>query len=132
MQGPDAAFRRRLVERMDEVESEDELEGVLDEIDEALVADLALEEVYEQDPEEVLAAAEAWAGVASYAVARFYGPASPWPRNVGGWGRKAVGRLRRISARLVPPLQQVQQALGSASFSIGVSFPWGLSIGLSW
>jgi hypothetical protein len=81
---------------------------------------------------EDLAAVESWASLASYAVAHFYAPTSPWPRDVAGWGKEAVEQLRSIAEKLRTALADAARFLGANSFSIGVGFPWGISVGLSW
>lgn len=114
---------------MEHIESEDQLDKVLARIEEVIAADV---ELPDEDPERVIDAVAQWTSVASYAVGRFYGPASPWPRNVAGWGKKAVARLRRISGHLTGPLNAALGATGASSFSISIGFPWGISVGLSW
>ena len=59
-------------------------------------------------------------------------PGSPFPFRLAGWGEKAVGKLRGIADRLKPKLQVVAQKIGADSVSIGVSFPWGVQVSLSW
>ncbi len=130
MQGPDDEFRTWVGARADEIENEDELERLLLKVERSTRADV--EHGDGENAEEDLAAILSWASVASYAVARFYGPASPWPRNVAGWGQRAAARLQRIAHTLSSALQRVTATLGASSFSISVNFPWGISIGLSW
>ncbi|MGO9885412.1 MAG: hypothetical protein ACLPV4_20645 [Solirubrobacteraceae bacterium] len=114
---------------------EQALEGVLEEIEEAIRPDLEQgppsEELSEEDAWNQLAAIESWAGVASSATARFYVPARVQPYKLAGWSKKAVARLRSIANTLKPALQALLGALGAVGFSISVSFPWGISIGLS-
>jgi hypothetical protein len=81
---------------------------------------------------DLLAGIEAWAGLASAAVGQVYAPASPWPRSTSGWGKKAIAALQRVVKVLLTPLQVAAKALGASSWSVGVGFPWGLSISLSW
>jgi hypothetical protein len=130
MQGPDEDFRAWVGTRAAEVESEDELEGILAEIEGVVRNDV--ETFGEADPRDELAAIESWASVASYACARFYAPASPWRRDVAGWSKGAVGKLRSIANSLKAALESIAQALQAASYSISVSFPWGVSIGIGW
>jgi hypothetical protein len=84
------------------------------------------------DPFDDLAAVDAWAGLASYAVARFYAPTSPWPWHKGGWDKAAPKRLREIAEKLRPALETAARAIGAASWSISVGFPWGVSVSVSW
>jgi len=136
--GPDLGFREavglRGLQARDSAD-EAELERVLEDIDEAVRRDLEQSPprlaVSEDDAWDQLAVIESWAAVASNAAARFYAPASPWPRNLAGWSTKAVARLRSIANRLKPALHALLSALQAVGFSIAVSFPWGISIGLS-
>jgi hypothetical protein len=130
MTGPDDDFRGRVADIARELTSEAALEGLLGEIDQAVQADV--ERGPGESADDDLAAIESWTSVASYAAARFYAPASPWPRDLAGWGNKAVGQLRKIANTLSEILRGVAQALKAASFSIAVGFPWGISVGLSW
>lgn len=135
MQGPSDTFRSRVWERAEDIESEDALVKLLDKIDEKMRADLEADldrEIDATEAENQLTAVGSWASVASYAVARVSAPASPWPRNVAGWGTKVAGRLQAIAARLSQVLQPIAKALHAASFSISVSYPWGIQISLTW
>jgi hypothetical protein len=114
---------------MDEVSEEGQLVEILARIEDELEADLA--EGGDDGPAG-LAAVDAWAGLASYAIGRFYAPASPWPYQKGGWDKMAPERLRRIGESLRGPLEQAARALGAASWSIGVGFPWGVSVSVTW
>lgn len=97
MDGPDLGFREAIgapgLQARDLADEED-LERVLEEIEDAIRRDIEQgppsEAMSEEDAWNELAAIESWAGVASNAAARFYAPASPWPHNVAGWGKKAV------------------------------------------
>ena len=138
MDGPDLGFRAALGSRglqARERADEAELERVLGDIEEAIRRDLEqsapTQALSEQDAWNQLAAIESWAGVASSATARFYAPASPWPHSLAGWSKNAVARLRSIANTLKPALQAILGALRAVGFSIAVSFPWGISIGLS-
>jgi hypothetical protein len=130
MNGPDDEFRARVAVVAAEVGNEAALEALLGEVEEALRADI--ERGAGENANDDLAAVESWAAVASYAVARFHAPASPWPRDLAGWGKNAASRLRNIADTLSTILRTVAQALAAASCSVAISFPWGISIGLSW
>jgi hypothetical protein len=130
MDGPPSQLRDEIGVRAEEIQSEEELDRVLGEIENAISEDLSSGAL--GDPLDELAAIDAWAALASYAVARYYGPASPWPRRIGGWSKGAARRLRGIAAKLRPPLQQAAQLTHASSWSIGVSFPWGIQISLTW
>jgi hypothetical protein len=127
MEGPSSEFRAYVAGTAAEITSEDALDDLLGQIDAQLSEDRVT-----SDPHSDLAAVESWASVASYAVGRFYGPASPWPRNVAGWGKKAAGRLRGIANTLAAILRSIIGSVGATGFSIAVGFPWGVSIALNW
>lgn len=141
MEGPSEGLRRQVEAQLNELEEisdrqvgdrrvidEGQLAEVLGSIENAIGNDL--EEFEQRDPNEELAAIDAWAGLASYAVARVYAPASPFPHP--GWTRRAPENLRRIADKLRGPLKRIAQALGAASWSISVGFPWGVSISVGW
>jgi hypothetical protein len=114
---------------------EDRLEGLLEYIG-ARMNDSAtgidqLTELTEEQAEEQLAAIDAWASLISYAVARVYAPASPWPRRRAGWPERIVRRLQQVVKDLRSLLAPVARALRAVHFSIAVGFPWGVSIGMS-
>ncbi|HEX4009408.1 MAG TPA: hypothetical protein VHX62_05350 [Solirubrobacteraceae bacterium] len=138
MDGPEPNFREAVGSRsvqVREIGDEAELEHLLEEIEVEIRRDLEhsapSDAVDEGDAWSQLAAIESWAGVASNATALFYAPASPWPQSVAGWSKNAVAKLRSIANTLKPALQSLLGALSAVGFSIGVSFPWGISIGLS-
>lgn len=143
MNGPDKGFRAEFgyqAEQLRGSDDEEALEAALERIEEEILRDLdtgddrgadAGRQLSEADAWDQLAAIESWASVASGTVARFYGPASPWPRSVSGWSKKAAARLRSIANVLKHALQQVVNSLHAVGFTIGVSFPWGISIGVS-
>jgi hypothetical protein len=90
-------------------------------------------ELGEDDPAlQLLAGVNAWASLISGAVAYTYAPASPWPRRLTGWGQKIAGRLQWLTNLLLRPLAAAGRALGASSWSISLSFPWGVSVGLNW
>ena len=94
------------------------------------------------DPYEELAAIDEWAGLASHVVQAFYGPGSDskfddfmqWlgRDKLAGWSKTAVEKLRKIADALKHKLRIVAKQLGSISYSVGVGFPRGVSIGISW
>lgn len=112
MRQPDDNFRGWVASAVENVQTEDQLDNVLAEIEGQIEASLG----QEHEPEQTLDAVFQWASVASYPIARFYAPASPWPKNVAGWGQKAVTRLRRIAGLLTSGLRAAMAALGAASF----------------
>jgi hypothetical protein len=130
MTGPDDGFRAEVALAAEEIVSEEQLDALLVRIEEELAADL---KEPEEDAERMIDGVVQWASVASYAVARFYGPASPWPsRDLAGYGKRAVEKLREIASQLSQPLAFALHSTGASSFSISVGFPWGISVGLSW
>lgn len=134
MNGPTEELRALVggqLQALREEGSEDHLDGFLAEIESLVQGDID-HGFDDQDPIELLAAVDAWAGLASHVMSGFYAPASPWPRSVAGWGTKALKRLRSICVTLQSALQAAATALGAASWSISVGFPWGISVGVSW
>lgn len=145
MNGPHESFRELIADELDIITreaaaavrgrgaaNEEKLEFILEHIlremtDASTIAPVSLEAA-----DGSLAAVEAWAGLASYAVARFYAPASPWPRDLAGWSTKVVERLREISEKLRRELARAVALLKPESYSVGVGFPWGISISLTW
>ena len=86
-----------------------------------------------------LAGVEAWASLASYAVVRFYDPehgpgsAGAWRRRFAGWGRDVTEELVEICGDLSDRVRAIgANLIGATSFSIGVNFPWGISVSFSW
>lgn len=73
---------------------------------------------------------EAWAGLMSYVVLETYGPHSAMRH--AGWYADVPRRLRRTCGRLSGPLRWVAGKTGALGFSVGVSFPGGVSVSLSW
>ncbi len=131
MMGPSTEYRGEVAARLREVGSEDELDGLLAEMSIEVERDVALGN-QDQPAEDVLASVEAWAGMVSYVLAFYYAPASPWPFRSAGWDKRIVARVRTTARLLQGPMQAVRAAMGAASFSISVGFPWGVSVGLSW
>lgn len=89
----------------------------------------------EQEAESVLVTANAWAAIASHAMAEIYAPMSPFPRKLAGWSQDVGDQLQRIVRILHRHVQAAVSYLrplwGILSFSIGVSFPWaGVQISL--
>jgi hypothetical protein len=126
MNGPDDDLRTRIASRP--LKTEREAEDAL-----AEVLEFATGDSYpSDDPEQDLAAIESWASVASYVVARCYGPQSPLRPDFAGWSKGAADKLRRVAAALLDALRAVGAALQAAQVTISVGFPWGVSIGLTW
>ncbi|MGO4692018.1 hypothetical protein [Glaciibacter sp. 2TAF33] len=147
MNGPDTETRGRIAEWADETlpdASDDTAEGWLDEvlgvIADAIASDEEDDDLFggelDQDAAAgILAAAESWASVVSYAVGRVYAPTSPWPRRLAGWATKISARLNTILAALHAAMSAAVTTLsatfGITSYSIGLSFPWGVSVSLN-
>ncbi len=124
MDGPKDRLRVEIAQELDrltvEVAERDEDAFGEEQLDEILVriqneVEAALEAGPQDDGHSELAAVDAWAGLASYAVARFYAPTSPWPWKKGGWTDKAPERLRHIADKLRPALEWAAKTLGAAS-----------------
>ena len=144
MNPPDDALRADVALRLEQpvgvddlvgADPEDNLHQVLTDIAAAAQQAATGEDVAgmtEQDAWEALAGIDSWAALASYAVGKTYAPASPWPRNVAGWSSKIAARLRELGAVLHERLKPIAKVLGATDVSVSASFPWGLSVGLSW
>lgn len=130
MNGPSIEFRRHVAEQIDAIDSEDGLEGLLEEILGRINSDIS-DGFAEQPPDEVLAIADAWLSIASYALDGFYSPASR-RHDIAGWSKGAVDKLRKMADALRPLLDAIGRGFRSASYSIGVAFPLGASISLTW
>jgi len=57
---------------------------------------------------------------------------SPPLRRLGGMSKSVVSRLQNLAERFGEMLGRACRALGASSFSVGVGYPFGLSVGLSW
>ena len=141
MDGPSDAIRVGFLNSIASVadapdpEAERRLDATLNDIGALLEGDLehgGWESLDAESAMDQLAAIDAWAALISSAVARVYAPASPWHRKVAGWAKSVAARLRWLTNLLLTPLKAVASALGASSYSIGISFPWGVSVGLNW
>lgn len=130
MQVPQDSVRLEVGEQARATQNEAELDQLLARLEDLTLTAAAGDDA-DQQPDERLAAVEAWASLASYVVAVFYAPRSPW-RDEAGWSEKAIERLRRIAHGLRDQLASVMHALGASGFFISVGFPWGLSVGINW
>jgi hypothetical protein len=141
--GPNDAIRSAVYEGASGIDSEDQLDALLETLEYQIASSSAedyqiLQGYSDRPPDEdeataLLAAVDAWASLASHAVAQFYAPASPWPgRGFEGWSKRVVERLRKIASMLRGALEVAVRALNAVGFSIGVSFPWGISISVGW
>ena len=146
MQGPDNAFRANVANMIDGLEYQKDPEGGL----EAILSDILTgvgddgpgELASEGDAYDELAAVETWVSLASNAVQAVYAPSSPsfldrFKKNKGedklaGWTKAAADKLRQIAERVRESLRRVAQFLQGVSFSVGVNFPWGVSISMAW
>lgn len=121
-----------LVEGARDTRDEEAFAGVLDRIADEARDDLERVAGLTDDGDELIAAAEGWASVASYATTRFYfeGPESIFKR--GGYSKDVASRLHRVVKELAPTLRRALHATGASAFSIAVGFPFGVSVGLTW
>ena len=135
MEGPSEEFRHHTAERIAALERENDVDSLL-----GAVAELAEVDARDMGPldedgaADVLAAVESWAALASNVVAGYYAPASVFRFRGGlaGWAKGIAKHLRKIAKILLTPLQAAASALGADSWSIGVGFPWGVSVSLTW
>jgi hypothetical protein len=82
--------------------------------------------------DQTLTAVDEWASVASYAVSWLYAPQSPSPEKMAGWARAISDKLRTIVNALLTALAAAAKSLGALSWSIGLGFPWGISVAVTW
>jgi hypothetical protein len=150
MNGPDVDYRESIWRTLDEIPNrdlngrfvssdiEERLEAILEDIHERMQSDvqysnvLARPDVSEGDARSVLSAIESWASVASYAVSWIYAPQSPPPWKLAGWIKDIPEKLRDMVETLRHALLVVAHALRVDSWTIGVSFPWGVSVSVGW
>lgn len=143
MQGPDREFRSAIAKRIEELattaDAEARLEDILASIEERVQKDEPTRIESEAGAYEELAAAEAWASLASDAVKALYASSSPrlfWRKGdeekLAGWSTGAAERLRRTGGALRDKLAEAAGHLRGTSFSVGASFPWGVFISIGW
>jgi hypothetical protein len=133
--------RHQVQEMMASTVDEAGFEEVLDVIAARTRQDLSpiLEEHEAGEPDaarELFDSIEAWASLASAVTYEMYvGPV----REVGaarlslpGWAKGVSQRLDDIVSLLKGYLEIAAQALGAPSFSIALTFPFGVSVGLAW
>lgn len=139
MEGPSEDFRREVAGRIRDIasrEAETDVERLLDEIVERAGGDASdITAVSgESEAADVLAAVESWAALASSVVTAYYAPASllPFRGGVGGWSKGVPAALQKFSRMLQTPLRLSATALGATSWSIGVGFPFGVQVTLTW
>lgn len=129
--------RKRVVARLDTAIDETDLERLLDWIIKKAKADLQPRSTLgPPESARLLEAAHAWPSLVSYATGRFYTelPAevgTPF-RKIGGWSKEVAKKLDQLSQMLRPALHTALQHTQATSFSIGVQFPWGVSVSLEW
>jgi hypothetical protein len=143
--GPTPNDQQRIYFALAEATTEEAIASTLFEIRLLAASDLdrvvGLEEISPELGQEILAAVEAWASLASAVVMEF--SLTQQRRNIGaawklggrvwpGWKKALAGQLRQVGDTLRPSLSAARTALGATSFSISVGFPWGISVGLSW
>lgn len=107
---------------------EGECEAALYKIDEKLMG--AIGDLGRRNPDKVLAAVTEWASLASYVVARTYGPASPMP--FPGWSNSVARAVTRVAGHLSKPLAWVAKQTQALDYQISVGYPWGFAVGLSY
>lgn len=133
--------RHQVQEMMASIADETGFEEVLDLIAERTQEDLSPllngHEAGEADTaRELFDSIEAWASLTSAVTYEMYvGPL----REVGaarlslpGWAKGVSQRLDNIVSLLKGYLEVAAQALGAPSFSIALTFPFGVSVGLAW
>jgi hypothetical protein len=135
------SLRAEVFERASAVTEETDVEKLLADIGEHAERDLSAEfggreELHVEEVEGLLASVEAWASLASYVTREVYaGPlreVGAMRLHLAGWAKGVAAALTRLAGLLRGYLARAQQALSALSYSIGVSFPGGVSVSLSW
>jgi hypothetical protein len=137
MRAPTNELRQEVALAIDALQTESDLNVILDRIETEVLKEEPGDVQSEADAYDELGAIEAWASLASDAVIALYAPGSlnllrRKGHDLAGWSQGAVQRLRKIASALRDKLGQVAVVLRGVGFSVGVNFPWGISIGLSW
>jgi len=52
-------------------------------------------------------------------------------KKLAGWAKAIGEKVREVAHLLIPPLKAVAGFLHAISFSIGVAFPWGVSVSVA-
>jgi hypothetical protein len=133
--------RHEISDRQLGLANEDELEEILGGIIDKASTDLAetlgdRTELTEAEGNELLSSIEAWASLTSAVTfAAYAGP----PREVGaarftlpGWAKGVGNKLTDLSKLLDRYLKVAMRAIRAISFTIALTFPWGVSVGLTW
>lgn len=107
------------------------LAEVIGRISEAADLDLAARSDGGESEQLVIDGAHAWASLLSYATTRFYfeGPESVFK---GGFDERVVSTLQEAAGKLKVWLIKAVRATGASSFSIGLGYPFGVSVALDW
>ena len=90
------------------------------------------DELTVEEADDLLVRIEQWMSVASNAVGWVYAPQSPFRKDKAGWKAGVGETLRSLANSVKDVMIRIIKVLGAASWSIGASFPWGISVGLSW
>lgn len=150
MNGPTNEFREVVFLRLKELsntvdgvrvvtpELEEQLDVILSEVNSAVSADVEASSILKSrnvstgNAYQLLAAVDQWASVASYVVAWLYAPQSPSPERMAGWAGTIAETLRKIATALLKALATAAKSLRASSWSIGLGFPLGISVSLTW
>lgn len=149
MDGPTIEYRMELVQllqrdlpqtgpRLVTREAEAVLDSVLVDIASHMESDiersqyLTSDDVSEEYTNSVLSAVDAWMSTASYVVGWIYAPQSPWPIGLTGWSPTIARRLRHFNQISHNILSRLRDNLGASSYTVTVSFPFGISVSLNW
>jgi hypothetical protein len=147
MRGPNVEFRSVVADQIDALHEAADPEALLEETLSKILGGVSEDRpapqlTTDEDAYEELAAIETWASLASHAVQELYAPSSlslfgrkkeeAGENKLAGWAQGAAEKLRRIADKLRAALIKVARRLHCLSFSVGVNYPWGVSIGIAW
>lgn len=142
---PDDEFRAQVATRAfqivdvnsDQGVAERELVQLLDEILTRIEAFSIEDDAGMLDDEsDTLSTLQAWLSVASYPVAVFYAPQSPFRKwaheTLAGIGPTVARRLTQIATVLKPTLASLMTTSGIDEVGLSFQFPWGVGGGVAW
>ncbi|NGO73532.1 hypothetical protein [Streptomyces boncukensis] len=133
MEHPNEKFRDQIKEHLKSDEPPDaRAENALRLIAEELRSEVHAEQLQPEEGQgqDAFSVVDSWASLVSFAVGSVYAPQSPFPRP--GWSRGVSEMLSHIVELLSQCLKRLRGLSAPTSWAIVVTFPWGLSLEVSW
>lgn len=134
MHGPSQEFRAKVMgeikeRRLGEAGTDDEqTAAVISLISDEISGDVGVGDLEGQSPEDILAAVDAWAALLSDTMGRSVAPGSA----LAGWDADPLKRLRVAVNEFQVPLRSAATAFGASGWGVGIGFPAGVSVSVSW